>query len=104
MGQKLGLICSVMSKAPLLLLDEPMSGLDPLARIQLKELLHTYKKAGNSIFFSSHILADMDEMCDRIAVLHEGTIRFHGTPQSYKEQHQSHSLEQAFLHEITTHA
>ena len=72
MGQKLGLVSVFLTEAPLLILDEPMSGLDPSARICLKEKINSYKKSKKTIFFSSHILSDIEEICDQMAVLHDG--------------------------------
>jgi ABC-type multidrug transport system ATPase subunit len=100
MSQKVGLIASFIDNKKLVILDEPMSGLDPKARINLKNLLLEYKNNGNSIFFSSHILADIDEICDRIAVLHGGKIQFVGTPSELKSRCGIDSLEKAFLREI----
>lgn len=100
MGQKLGLVGAMLIDQPMLILDEPMSGLDPRARIRLKQQLLQQKAAGKTIFFSSHILADMDEICDRIAVLHDATIPFTGTPQAFKEQYAETALEPAFLKAI----
>jgi ABC-2 type transport system ATP-binding protein len=82
------------------ILDEPMSGLDPKARIALKRELIAFKNAGKTIFFSSHILSDMDEICDEIAVLNETKIVFTGTPQGFKNKHGQDNLDQAFLSEI----
>ncbi|MCE3255310.1 MAG: transporter family protein [Rickettsiaceae bacterium] len=100
MVQKLGLLGTFLSKAKLIILDEPMSGLDPRARIFLKKQLVNYKKAGNSIFFSSHILSDIEEICDRIAVLNDGKIVFIGKPEEFKAKHKNKNLEDAFLSEI----
>ncbi|MBR2141509.1 MAG: ABC transporter ATP-binding protein [Rickettsiales bacterium] len=100
MSQKVGLITSFIDNKKLIILDEPMSGLDPKARINLKNLLLNYKKSGNSVFFSSHILADIDEICDRVAVLHNGDIRFVDTPAALKNKFNTTSLEKAFLMEI----
>ena len=100
MTQKLGLMAVFLSNADLVILDEPMSGLDPKARIALKKELISYKNKGKTIFFSSHILSDMDEICDKIAVLHNSQIRFYGTPQQLKNQNSSSNLDQAFLIEI----
>ena len=101
MTQKLGLLGTFLSNARLIILDEPMSGLDPKARIALKEQLINYKKQGNSIFFSSHILSDVDQICDRIAVLHNKQISFLGTPLELKNKYKEQDLEQAFLKEIS---
>lgn len=100
MGQKIGLIGAFLSQRPLLILDEPMSGLDPVARIALKKKLTAYRDEGNTVFFSSHILADMDEICDRVAILHDREIRYLGTPKEFKKKHPAKTLEASFLDAI----
>jgi ABC-2 type transport system ATP-binding protein len=100
MVQKLGLLSVFLSDADLIILDEPMSGLDLKARIALKKELLNYRNLQKSIFFSSHILSDMDEICDRIAVLNEAKIVFCGSPQAFKEKHFQDNLDKAFLREI----
>jgi len=102
MGQKLGLVGAFLIDASLLILDEPMSGLDPRARIRLKEVLLDNRKLGKTIFFSSHILADIDEICDRIGVIHDGRLFFIGTPSDFKSKYKEASLENAFLRSIET--
>jgi ABC-2 type transport system ATP-binding protein len=84
MRQKTGLIGTWMTECPLLILDEPMSGLDPLARALVKDEIIACKKRGMTVFLSSHILADMDEICDRIAIIHDGALKFVGTPAALK--------------------
>ena len=100
MVQKLGLLGTFLSKANLIILDEPMSGLDPRARIALKKQLIKYKEAGNTIFFSSHILSDIDEICDRMAIINDGQIVFEGKPETFRKKHKEKNLEEAFLKEI----
>jgi len=102
MGQKLGLLSSLLVNCPFLMLDEPMSGLDPSARIALKDALTDYVKAdnNNTVFFSSHILSDIDEICNRIAILHDTKIIYQGTPSGFKEKMGINSLERAFLRAI----
>ena len=100
MGQKLGLLGALMTDAPLLLLDEPMSGLDPKARILLKRQLKAAREAGRTVCFSSHILADIDEICDRIAILHDGKFQFVGTSGEFKSRYKDRTLEEAFLDAI----
>lgn len=97
MRQKLGLMATFLTGSPLLILDEPMSGLDPLARAQVKNLLVSAKKEGRTCFLSSHILSDMEELCDRVAVLHGGRILFTGKPSELLSGQQKPQLEQAFL-------
>lgn len=97
MRQKLGLLGTVLTNCKLLILDEPMSGLDPRARTLVKDMLMDVKKDGRTIFLSSHILADMDEICDNVAVLHDGRIQYTGTPSDLKKETSSKNLERAFL-------
>jgi len=97
MGQKLGLVGTFLIKAPLMVLDEPMSGLDPRARVLLKDRLLESRAAGRTIFFSSHILSDIQEICDRIGVLHAGRMIYLGTPQDFIATYRAPTLERAFL-------
>lgn len=100
MGQKLGLLGAFLVDAKLLILDEPMSGLDPRARILLKERLLATKREGKTVFFSSHILSDIDEICDRIGVIHDGKLFFTGAPAEFKAKYGDQSLEKTFLKSI----
>ena len=97
MRQKTGLIGTWMTECPLLILDEPMSGLDPRARVLVKDEIIKCRARGMTVFLSSHILSDMDELCDRVAVLHDGAIQFVGTPAGLREQTGQDYLERAFL-------
>jgi ABC-2 type transport system ATP-binding protein len=97
MTQKLGLAGCFLSEKPLLLLDEPMSGLDPKARVLLKRQLLRMKEAGCSLFFSTHLLADVEELCDRLAILHNGQLRFIGSPQACRESFPGQTLEESFI-------
>ena len=97
MTQKLGLAACFLSQAELFVLDEPMSGLDPKARALLKRQLATLKQTGKTVFFSSHVLADVEEICDRMAILHEGKLAFTGTPAECRETYQASTLEAAYL-------
>ncbi len=97
MGQKLGLLGTLLTDLPLLILDEPMSGLDPRARIMLKDRLREYKNSGNTVFFSSHILADIEEICDRIAVMHDGRLVDIDNPKKFTKKYDGLTLERAFL-------
>jgi ABC-2 type transport system ATP-binding protein len=97
MTQKLGLAACLISGKALQVLDEPTSGLDPKARALLKRELREMKRAGRTIFFTSHALADVEEICDRMAVLHGGRLRFAGTPAELKARYSTTVLEEAFL-------
>lgn len=97
MRQKLGLLATFLTGAPLLILDEPMSGLDPKARQEVKQIIRETKGEGRSVFMSTHILGDVAELCDRVAVFHDNSIIFTGTPQDLRKQGHSEDLEKAFL-------
>lgn len=97
MTQKLGLASCLLSGKSLLVLDEPMSGLDPKARVLFKQQLHKIKKQNNTLFFSSHVLADVDEIADRIAVLHERKILYIGSTKQFKEIYGTDVLEDAYM-------
>lgn len=97
MRQKLGLLATVMTQCRFVILDEPMSGLDPLARAHVKTFIRTYKTEDQTIFLSSHILEDMDDLCDRILVLHDSRIFYEGKPAELKKQQKEVVLEKAFL-------
>lgn len=97
MRQKLGLLATILTESPLLILDEPMSGLDPKARLEVKKMIMTAKKTGRAIFMSSHILADISELCDKVAVFHDKSIIFQGTPDDLRRKGENDNLEEAFL-------
>ncbi len=97
MAQKLGLAACLMSEKDLMVLDEPMSGLDPKARAYLKQHLIELKQGGKTIFFSTHMLADIEVLCDRVSILHDGHIRFSGTIEECTDKFKADTLEQAYL-------
>jgi len=72
MRQRLGLAQAMMAKPPLVILDEPMSGLDPMGRRDVRNAILRMRDAGQTVFFSSHILSDVEEICDRVCVLNQG--------------------------------
>jgi ABC-2 type transport system ATP-binding protein len=97
MSQKLGLAACLLSGRELLVLDEPMSGLDPKARALLKRHLMEAHAAGRTLLFSTHQLSDVEELCDRVAILHEGRLRFVGAPLECRDKFGSDDFEQAYL-------
>jgi ABC-2 type transport system ATP-binding protein len=99
-GQKLGIAAVLLSEQRLLVLDEPMSGLDPRARVRLKAAIKTARLKGATILFSSHSLADIDELCDSFVLLHEGAIRYVGGVPELRLQMGADTLDAAFLKAI----
>jgi ABC-2 type transport system ATP-binding protein len=72
--QKVAIISAFVSDVPLLILDEPTSGLDPLMEMTFQECIRSAKKAGRTVFLSSHILAEVEKLCDRVSIIKDGAI------------------------------
>jgi len=78
MLQRIGLAQAIQHEPDLVILDEPMSGLDPIGRREVRDLILELKAAGRTVFFSSHILQDAEMLCDRVAILRQGRVRAAG--------------------------
>jgi ABC-2 type transport system ATP-binding protein len=78
MLQRAGLAAALVSDPEMLILDEPMSGLDPVGRKEVRDLIFAERDRGRTIFFSTHILSDVEAMCDRVAILREGVVVVRG--------------------------
>ena len=78
MRQRVGLAIALVGDPPLLILDEPMSGLDPVGRHLFRNVILQLRAEGKTIFFSSHVLSDVEELCDRIAILVSGSLELDG--------------------------
>ncbi|MDT8390406.1 MAG: ABC transporter ATP-binding protein [Lentisphaeria bacterium] len=96
MLQRAGLCQALLHDPALLILDEPMTGLDPIARSQMRGILENLRKDGKTIFFSSHELSEAEIMCDRVGVLCDGGLRWHG-PTRDMAGDGSENLERKFL-------
>lgn len=106
--QKVNIVLALMFDSPLLILDEPTTGLDPAALIQLKKILDQEKKKGKTILVTSHILRFVEEVADEIIYLLEGKIYFKGTIQELREKTQQNDFEHAIAaiagHQPNNHA
>ena len=97
MTQKLGLAGGFLLARELTVLDEPMSGLDPESRLAVKAVLARLRREGRTLFFTSHVLADVEQLCSGIAVLEHGRLRFRGTPADLCARYGEPDLERAYL-------
>ena len=97
MTQKLGLAGCFILERDLYVLDEPMSGLDPAARVAVKSVLTRLSAEGRTLFFTSHVLADVDELCSSVAVLDRARLRFRGSLQALRARYGETNLERAFM-------
>jgi ABC-2 type transport system ATP-binding protein len=97
MAQKIGLAAAFLARRRLLVLDEPMSGLDPLSRIRVRRQLHLQRADGCAVLMSTHSLADVEDLADRVAILHAGSLRFIGTVDEWLARQGTSDMEQAYL-------
>src|SRR5213079_367495 len=75
MLQRAGIAQSILHDPRVVFLDEPMSGLDPMGRHEVRNLIEQLKSEGKTVFFSTHILSDAEALCDRVAIIHQGKLR-----------------------------
>jgi ABC-2 type transport system ATP-binding protein len=79
MVQRIGIAQAIVNDPEIVFLDEPMSGLDPLGRMKVRQIIGSLKARGVTVFFSSHILPDVEALCDRVAILNQGKLQEAGT-------------------------
>jgi len=75
MLQRVGIAQAIQHDPKVVFLDEPMSGLDPIGRREVRDIMESLKQEGKTVFFSTHILSDAEALCDRVAILHKGELR-----------------------------
>ncbi len=97
MRQKLTLTGALLHNPPLWILDEPMVGLDPRAAHQIKQEMRAHCDAGNTVFFSTHVLEVAERLCDRIGIINHGKLIAVGTLDELRAGEKGESLEQLFL-------
>ncbi|MBN2644315.1 MAG: ABC transporter ATP-binding protein [Desulfuromonadaceae bacterium] len=86
MVQRAALACALFTCPQILILDEPMSGLDPLGRKMVVDIIRDYNAQGNTVLFCSHILTDVERMCDRIAIMDKGQLKVTVTPRQLQTE------------------
>ena len=95
--QKIMVIAALMHNPPVWILDEPMVGLDPKSAFELKQMMREHAKAGNAVFFSTHVLEVAEKLCDRVIIIKKGNILFDGTLEKLESTSKNESLEKIFL-------
>jgi ABC-2 type transport system ATP-binding protein len=78
MVRRVGVCQALLNDPEVVIMDEPTSGLDPISSRQIKDLIIDLKKRGKTVLLSSHLLADVQDICDRIAILHQGQTKKYG--------------------------
>jgi len=99
MKQRLGIAAAIINDPEVVFFDEPMSGLDPLGRILVKNLMKELKSEGKTVFFNTHILSDVEEIADRFAMILAGKIIFEGTMADIEGK----NLEEFFIEQVKQH-
>lgn len=97
MRQKVFVIGALLSDPDIWVLDEPLTGLDPQAAFDLKQMMREHADKGNTVLFSTHVLEVAEQLCDKIAILKKGALIFYGTVEDLKAQHPDQSLETIYL-------
>ena len=97
MRQKVFVIGALLSNPDIWVLDEPMTGLDPQAAFDLKQLMRAHADKGKTVLFSTHVLEVAEQLCDRLAILKKGELIFYGTVAQLKAEHPDQSLEAIYL-------
>lgn len=97
MRQKVFVIGALLSNPDIWVLDEPMTGLDPQAAFDLKQLMRAHADKGKTVLFSTHVLEVAEQICDRLAILKKGELIFYGTVAELKAEHPDQSLEAIYL-------
>ncbi len=92
MARRIGLAQALVNDPQLIILDEPTSGLDPIGCRQVKDLMLALARRGKTILLSSHLLADVEDVCDRVAILYNGRIRAHGSVKTLLQKQDSMCL------------
>ena len=100
MRQKLALAIALSNDAPMLILDEPTANLDPTVRGRVIEMVAEAKSAGKTVMFSSHVLSEIEDVCDRVAILRSGKLVFQQSMADLKKQHRVRARLDGVLPEI----
>ncbi len=97
MRQKMMVCAALIHNPPVWILDEPMTGLDPKAAYELKNMMREHATEGNCVFFSTHVLEVAEQLCDRIIIIRKGEVVFNGTLDGLRQAYPGKSLEMIFL-------
>lgn len=103
MKQKLAIISAVIHDPKLLVLDEPFVGLDPIATVVLKKIMHELCDCGSAVFFSTHVLDTAEKLCNKIAMIDHGKLVFSGTMEAMLKEKEGSSLEDIFIDILNHH-
>ena len=101
MKQKVSIARTIAHDPPVLIFDEPTVGLDVLNALEMVKVIRELKAEGKTIIFSSHIMSEVEKLCDQIAIIHRGRLLALGTLESLRNATNHHYLEDVFVHFVT---
>jgi ABC-type Na+ transport system, ATPase component len=97
MKQKIAIARSLVHDPDILLLDEPTTGLDVTSANEMRRLIERFRKEGKTVMFSSHIMSEVQRLCDRVLILHKGVLRYNGRVEALYAQHRTNDLDQIMM-------
>ncbi len=100
MRQRLGFAQALVNDPEYLFLDEPLDGLDPIGRREMKEVMRELRQEGRKVFLNTHILADVEEICDEVGIIHEGRLLYAGSVKKFCD---GKPLEERFMEIVDAH-
>jgi ABC-2 type transport system ATP-binding protein len=101
MKQRLAIAQALLHEPPILLLDEPTFGLDPRGMVEIRNVFKDLTKEGKTIFFSSHLIGEIEEICDTLAIIDKGQVLFSDTMKNIMKEFKTDDLEEIYLKTIT---
>ena len=101
MKQRLAIAQALLHEPPILLLDEPTFGLDPRGMVEIRNVFKDLTKEGKTIFFSSHLIGEIEEICDTLAIIDKGQVLFSDTMKNLMKEFKTDDLEEIYLKTIT---
>lgn len=102
MKQKVSICRTMIHDPEVLIFDEPTSGLDVITAENIIQLIRDSKNEGKTVIFSSHIMSEVDLLCDDMAIIHEGKMLYNGTMNEFKDQMQAENLTEEFIRIVNT--
>lgn len=103
MKQKVSVARSIVHDPPVVIFDEATAGLDVLAARALLEIVAELRDQGKCVVFSTHIMREVEKLCDRVAIIHRGHVLAEGTLEELRQRHEEHDLEELFFQLIRSH-
>ncbi|MFD2169386.1 ATP-binding cassette domain-containing protein [Tumebacillus lipolyticus] len=97
MKQKTAIARSLVHDPSVVLFDEPTSGLDITSANVIRQLIGEFKEEGRTVIFSSHIMSEVERLCDRVVIIHRGTLQYNGTLETLYQQNQTKDLDRIFM-------